>query len=420
MTEMARIMVVDDEQDVEVLVTQKFRREIRSGKMSFVFARDGQEALDKLALDPDVMMVLSDINMPGMDGLTLLGQLEEQQSDLKTVIISAYGDLQNIRTAMNRGAFDFLTKPIDFADLETTIQKTLKHLECYRELNRQKTVAEAARAVLAKYFSPNVVETLAADGGMSVLGGERREATFLFTDLTGFTKLVEATESDIIVELLNGYLDGVAQIIFRHDGTVMKVIGDAVQAIFGAPVAQSDHCARAVACALDIDDFTRQHQQDWIDKGIALGVTRIGLNAGEAIIGNFGGDSFFDYTAYGDAVNIAARLETANKKLGTRVCVSESVVENIEGFLGRPAGRLMLAGKGKPQMAYEPLRKEAAASDATARYCEAYDLLVRGDESARAAFAGLLAVAPNDPLVALHLQRVLAGAIDDVIDGCDK
>ena len=416
MTAIARILVVDDEPDIEMLVTQKFRREIRAGAMSFVFARDGQEALDLLADDPDVLMVLSDINMPGMDGLTLLGKLEDLHSDLKTVIVSAYGDLKNIRTAMNRGAFDFLTKPIDFADLETTILKTLSHLEGFRELNRQKTAAEAARAILAKYFSPNVVEALAGGAGISGLGGERREATFLFTDLSGFTSLVESTDSDTIVELLNGYLDGVAQIVFRHEGTVMKVIGDAVQAIFGAPVHQNDHAARAVASALDIDDFTERHRQGWTDRGVALGHTRIGVNTGKAIIGNFGGESFFDYTAYGDAVNTAARLEAANKKLGTRICVSESVVQSVDGFMGRPAGRLMLAGKGKPQMAYEPMREEIAASAVTAGYRKAYALLASGDDGARSAFAGLLAVAPDDPLVALHLQRLLSGEENDVIN----
>ena len=125
MTDPVKIMVVDDEHDVEALITQKFRREIRKGQMSFVFAHDGQEALEKLPENPDVLMVLSDINMPGMDGLTLLGRLAEDHQALKTVVVSAYGDLENIRTAMNRGAFDFVTKPIDFTDLEATIRKTL-------------------------------------------------------------------------------------------------------------------------------------------------------------------------------------------------------------------------------------------------------------------------------------------------------
>lgn len=415
MTDPVRILVVDDERDVEALITQRYRREIRKDEMSFVFAHDGVEALERLADDPDILMVLSDINMPRMDGLTLLGELEKNHGELRTVVVSAYGDLDNIRTAMNRGAFDFLTKPIDFSDLDATIRKTLNHLEAYRELNRQKVKAEADRTLLSRYFSPQVAATLASGDGLEGLGGERREATFLFTDLSGFTSLVETTHSDIIVELLNGYLDGVARVIFGHEGTVMKVIGDAVQAIFGAPVYQSDHGARAVSCALDIDDFAQDYRQSWADRGIELGHTRIGINTGEAIIGTFGGETFFDYTAYGDAVNTAARLEAANKTLGTRICASENVVQTIKEFSGRPAGRLMLAGKTEPHMAYEPLREDWSASPEIARYRRAYELLAAGDDGARAAFAGILAELPDDPLTALHLKRALSGARDDVI-----
>jgi CheY-like chemotaxis protein len=119
MTTPARILVVDDEPDVEALVTQKFRRQMRKGEMDFVFAHDGQHALELLDGENGIDMVLSDINMPRMDGLTLLDKLGEQHANLKTVIVSAYGDMGNIRTAMNRGAFDFVTKPIEFEDLET-------------------------------------------------------------------------------------------------------------------------------------------------------------------------------------------------------------------------------------------------------------------------------------------------------------
>ena len=124
-----KILIVDDEPDLELLIRQKYRKEIRDGRYAFSFARNGREALEKLREDPSIEVVLSDINMPEMDGLTLLGQIRELANPvLKAVIVSAYGDMENIRTAMNRGAFDFLTKPIDFTDLETTIQKTLEQL----------------------------------------------------------------------------------------------------------------------------------------------------------------------------------------------------------------------------------------------------------------------------------------------------
>ncbi|UYV37240.1 response regulator [Rhodobacteraceae bacterium D3-12] len=165
-----QILVVDDEPDVEALITQRFRREIRKNEMSFVFAYDGEDALEKLGENPDVLMVLSDINMPRMDGLTLLTRLHESHQNLKTVVVSAYGDMGNIRTAMNRGAFDFLTKPLDFGDLEATIRKTLSHLEDYRALQRDKAEAELAKVLLSRYFSPKVAEALADAGAGSQLG----------------------------------------------------------------------------------------------------------------------------------------------------------------------------------------------------------------------------------------------------------
>ncbi len=124
-----KILVVDDEPDLEILMRQRFRRRLRSRDLEFLFAGDGMEALQALDLHDDVDIVLTDINMPRMDGLTLLGKIRELERLLKVVIVSAYGDMGNIRTAMNRGAFDFVTKPIDFDDLELTIEKT------YREVN---------------------------------------------------------------------------------------------------------------------------------------------------------------------------------------------------------------------------------------------------------------------------------------------
>ncbi|HKD10290.1 MAG TPA: SpoIIE family protein phosphatase [Bryobacteraceae bacterium] len=132
----ARILVVDDEPDLEPLILQRFRRQIGSGEMNFAFARDGEEAIAKLENDPAIDVVLSDINMPVMDGLTLLGRLNQMPRLLKTVMVSAYTDMLNLRIAMNRGAYDFVTKPIDFADLEATIHKTARELEALRESRR--------------------------------------------------------------------------------------------------------------------------------------------------------------------------------------------------------------------------------------------------------------------------------------------
>src|SRR5881396_1525994 len=160
----ATILVVDDEPDLEALVLQKFRRQIRDGVVQFMFAHDGIEALQSIEDHPHVDMVVSDINMPRMDGLSLLARLQEAEDKKSTIIVSAYGDMSNIRTAMNRGAFDFLTKPIDFVDLEMTIRKTLRHIEVLREARRRQAEAERAHASLSRYFSPEVARRLACDG----------------------------------------------------------------------------------------------------------------------------------------------------------------------------------------------------------------------------------------------------------------
>jgi sigma-B regulation protein RsbU (phosphoserine phosphatase) len=127
-----KILVVDDEPDMELVIRQKFRRQIREGEMTFVFASHGKHALERLQADPDIDLVLTDINMPEMDGLTLLSRIAETERLLRSVVVSAYGDLRNIRTAMNRGAFDFVTKPIDFEDLELTIRRTWRELQAYK------------------------------------------------------------------------------------------------------------------------------------------------------------------------------------------------------------------------------------------------------------------------------------------------
>src|SRR5262245_54573661 len=194
----ARILVVDDEPDLEALVVQKFRHQIRDGAVSFLFAHDGVEALALLDANRDVDMVLSDINMPRMDGLSLLQKLQETEEKLSTVIVSAYGDMANIRTAMNRGAFDFLTKPIDFSDLETTIAKTIRHVEILRDARRRQSAAERAHASLSRYFSPNLDQRLAGDNDTIDLADQRREIASIITDITGVTALVAVIAQNLL------------------------------------------------------------------------------------------------------------------------------------------------------------------------------------------------------------------------------
>jgi len=389
---------------------QKFRHQIRDKSVSFTFAHDGVEALAALKANGDIDLVVTDINMPRMDGLSLLQKLQENEDNIMTVIVSAYGDMTNIRTAMNRGAFDFVTKPIDFSDLETTIAKTIRHIGFLREARERQATAERAYASLSRYFSPNLAQRLAGDTAAVDLEGQRREIATLFTDIASFTALVETLEPNVLGPLLNEYLSGMTDIVFSNDGTVAKIVGDALHILFGAPGEQPDHAARAVACALALDEFAQSFCERWQKKGIAFGVTRIGVHAGPAIVGNFGGGRFFDYTAYGDTINVASRLETANKQLGTRICVSAELAEGVENFRGRPIGDLVLRGRGEVIRAFEPLQEKQFNEPATKSYLDAYALLKAEDAGAVAAFAAHVGKQPEDRLAAFHLKRLLNGA----------
>ena len=402
------VLVVDDSAAIRKIL-QRVLRQTGMAIRAIHEAGDGQEALEVLKAQ-HVDLVLTDINMPRMDGLSLLAKLQEHKEKLSTIIVSAYGDMANIRTAMNRGAFDFLTKPIDFLDFETTIAKTIRHVEALREARRRQAEAERAHASLSRYFSPNLAERLASDADAIDLGGQRREIATLFTDIASFTALVETLEPDVLGPLLNGYLTGMTDIVFAHDGTVAKIVGDALHVLFGAPGEQLDHASRAVACALALDEYAQSFRERWHKKGIALGITRIGVHSGPAIVGNFGGGRFFDYTAYGDTINIAARLETANKQLGTRICVSAILAAKVKDFMGRPVGSLLLRGRSEALRAFEPLRAEQYEDPSTKSYLDAFAKLEAGDPGAIAAFAAHVGKRPDDQLASFHLKRVLNGA----------
>jgi class 3 adenylate cyclase len=406
----ATILVVDDEPDLEALVLQKFRKQIRDGVVNFVFAHDGLEALQSIEQHPQVDMVVSDINMPRMDGLSLLQKLQEAEDKKSTIIVSAYGDMSNIRTAMNRGAFDFLTKPIDFGDLETTIDKTMRHVEALREARRRQAEAERAHASLSRYFSPQIASRLAADSEANGMEVHWRDVAAVFTDISGFTSLVETAAPEVLGSLLNEYVGGMTDVVFAHEGTVAKVIGDAIQVLFNAPGDQPDYATRAISCAHDLDAWSEQFRARWKAKDVNFGLTRIGVHAGPALVGNFGGGRFFDYTAYGDTINTAARLEAANKFLGTRICASASVADAAEGFQGRPVGDLVLRGRSEPLRAYEPLPPARFKSPITAQYAEAFARLEADDAGAMPAFAALVGQHADDPLAGFHLRRLLNGA----------
>src|SRR5271154_3423118 len=228
-----KILAVDDEPDFEILIRQRFRRQIREEEFAFRFARHGEEALSALDAEPDIDLMLLDINMPVMDGLTLLSELGERQSAVRAIIVSAYGDMANLRTAMNRGAFDFVTKPVDLGDLEITVRKALANIAKLREMDRQRLAAERARNNLSRYFSPNIVELLASQD--EPLGAGRRETVaVLFADIVAFTRMAELMDPEDVLAMLREFHTRMTAQIFASGGTVDQYMGHGIIAVFGA------------------------------------------------------------------------------------------------------------------------------------------------------------------------------------------
>jgi adenylate cyclase len=324
----SKILAVDDEPDFELLLTQRFRRQVREGEFIFRFAYHGEEALAALAAEPDIDLILLDINMPVMDGLTLLARLREQQSAVRAIIVSAYGDMTNLRTAMNRGAFDFVTKPVDLADLEITIRKTLDEIGKLREIERSRAAAERARTNLSRYFSPNLVEMLAARD--EPLGAVRRQTVaVLFADIVGFTSMAEQMMPEAVVRMLREYHERMTAPIFACGGTIDKYIGDEIFAVFGVPEATVEDAANALKCA----DKMLMALECWNEEREMRGETRlaigIGLNYGPAVLGDVGSEHSFSFTVIGDTVNTASRLQRLTRSLETPLVVGDALVEAV-------------------------------------------------------------------------------------------
>jgi adenylate cyclase len=355
---MAKILAVDDEADFELLLRQRFRRQIREEEFVFRFAHHGEEALAALAVEPDIDLILLDINMPVVDGLTLLARLREAQASVKAIIVSAYGDMANLRTAMNRGAFDFVTKPVDLQDLEITIRKTLDDIAKLREIERLKAAAERARNNLSRYFSPNIVEILAArDEPLDAV--RRQTVAVLFADIVGFTTMAEGMAPEAVVRMLREYHERMTAPIFACGGTIDKYIGDEIFAVFGVPVASPEDAANALRCA----DMMLAALECWNaerrvrgERDLAIG---IGLNYGPAVLGDIGNEHSFSFTVIGDTVNTASRLQRLTRNLRTPLVVGYPVIAAAglaNGAIAEIVARLEDRGEQPLRGRNEPMR----------------------------------------------------------------
>ena len=271
------------------------------------------------------------------------------------------------------------------------------------------------RKAFSSYMAPALVDQLVDHPDQLRLNGETRELSFLFSDIAGFTTFTETAGPQLLVRVLNDYLDAMCRAVMEHGGTIDKIVGDAVVGIFNAPLDQPDHAQRAVNCALAMDRISKDFIKNMEEQGMEFGSTRIGVNTGTAIVGNFGGSERFDYTAHGDSINTAARLEGVNKHLGTLMCISGSTVAQCPDHFFRPVGALVLKGKTESIDAFEPITEEESKTEWVHRYTEAFEHLAREADDTREMFAALLEDYPGDPLVNLHYDRIMEGTLSSTI-----
>jgi class 3 adenylate cyclase/CHASE2 domain-containing sensor protein len=278
---------------------------------------------------------------------------------------------------------------------------------------------EFVQGTFSRYVSPAVVDQLVKNPSSVGISGDRQEATFIFTDIAGFTTTSEQLGAEELSDVLNEYLDGACEIILKYEGTIDKFIGDAIMAIFNAPIRQADHAERAVRCALELDTYAEAFRKERNARDIPIGVTRIGIHTGQAVIGNFGSQSRMDFTALGDTVNTAARTEGVNKYFGTRVCCTEDAAALCPNVKFRQIGDIVLKGKTTPTALFSPIA-ETEDSALIEGYGAAYALLTSEGAGAEAAFRDLARAFPSDPIIQFHIGRMNKGIVSARVVMDDK
>lgn len=299
------ILVVDDEPDVEMMMKLQFRQKIRAGDYKFLFAGDGQAALDKLQKHPDIDVILSDINMPSMDGLTFLQRVPEVSPLSSVVMVSAFGDMSNIRGAMNRGAFDFVLKPIDFADLEATIEKTGRHV---REL-RKTTQAHEENDLLRSLVNSALLERIRALGPGVAMAPEGVEATIVAVRLFESERQFGTKSPAEVARLLNANFEVIVPLFSSREGVVDKILGDSLIVVFQG----SMHTQRALDATLLVRGQLAYLAREAGSESLYAAGVCAGISAGRVVAGVVGsrGCGRVDYAVLGYVVDNARRLAAA-------------------------------------------------------------------------------------------------------------
>jgi adenylate cyclase len=333
------LLVVDDDQPSRELLARRLRR------LGFdvTTAADGRETLDWVDQRP-FDLILMDWTMPGMDGLELLQRIRKKRSrnQLPVIMVTGRDAGADVARALDAGANDYLTKPVDFQAAMARVRTQLELKETHAELDRQMTETrrladelglrnQFIKRVFGRYVSDQVVHSLLEDPKGLELGGQKRIVTILMCDLRGFSALAEKLDPERVVELLNVYLGAMADIILKYQGTIDEFIGDAILAVFGAPLLCPNHADFAVACSLEMQLEMAQVNRQLERLGIPPLEMGIGVNTGEVVTGNIGSVQRAKYGVIGSQVNLAGRIQSTS--VGGEVLVSESTFLALGGHL---------------------------------------------------------------------------------------
>jgi adenylate cyclase len=342
-----KILIADDSfESVELL-----KAVLSNQGYQVIIAFDGEEALDKAHKEkPDLLLL--DIMMPKVDGYEVCRRLKADPNTARIpiLILTARDDIPDRVKGLDLGAEDYFTKPFNIQELVARVQARL------RAKHREDDLLDTERRVrntFQRYVSTRVVERLLRSPERVELGGVKQEVTVLFADLRGFTAVAEHVPPEQLIEILNGYLTAGAQPILEHDGTINQYAGDEIMAIFNVPLQQKDHVLRAVKAGLAIHRQLRVYNAT-LEPDLRLNCG-VGIGTGQAVVGNVGTSQIMNYTAVGDVVNLAKRLEESAK--GGQVLIGESSYQHIrDQVVVQTLPSLTVKGREEPVAVYEVLR----------------------------------------------------------------
>jgi adenylate cyclase len=324
-----KILVVDDvPANLDILV-----RSLQQAGYDLYVASNGESALRVAALVcPD--LILLDVTMPGIDGFETCRRLKAQTALKATpvVFLTARSDIESLVEGFQAGGQDYITKPFNREEIVARVQNHLERAlfarqrdEAFAALQKSQNALQRSNAfirqIFGRYVSDEVVDTLLERPDNLDMGGETRKVTILMTDLRGFTPLGERLPPDQVVKLINIYLSTMTDVIMQYQGTIDEFIGDAILAVFGAPVSREDDADRALACAVAMQQAMEQVNEENARQGLPTIAMGIGLNTGEVVVGNIGSEKRAKYSIVGRHVNIAARVESYT--VGGQIYASE-------------------------------------------------------------------------------------------------